>query len=38
MRTRNKIGLVVGIIIFAFGIFIALEISGQINFIDYRPS
>jgi len=37
MGTRKKIGLVVGIIILAVGIFIALEITGQINFIDYRP-
>jgi len=36
-RTRSKIGFVVGMIIFAVTIFIALEITGQINFIDYRP-
>ena len=37
MKTRNKIGLVVGIIILSFVIFLALEFSHTTNFIQYTP-
>jgi len=37
MKTRNKIGLVVGIIILPFVIFLALEFSHTTNFIQYTP-
>ena len=37
MKTLNKIGLGIGIIILSFVIFLALEISGTTNFVDYTP-
>jgi len=37
MKTLNKIGLLIGIIILSFVIFLALEISGTTNFVDYTP-
>ena len=37
MKTANKIGLGIGIIILSFVIFLALEISGTTNFVDYTP-
>ncbi len=37
MKTQNKIGLGIGIIILSFVIFLALEISGTIHFIEYTP-
>jgi len=37
MKTRNKIALGIGIIILSFVIFLALEISGTTNFVDYTP-
>jgi len=37
MKTLNKIGLGVGIIILSFVIFLALEISGTTDFIEYTP-
>ena len=37
MKTLKKIGLGIGIIILSFVIFLALEISGTINFVDYTP-
>ena len=37
MKTRNKIGLVAGIIILSFVSFLALEISGTTDFIEYTP-
>ncbi len=37
MKTLNKIGLVVGIIILSFVIFLALEFSHTTNFIQYTP-
>ncbi len=37
MKTLKKIGLGVGIIMLSFVIFLALEISGTINFVDYTP-
>ena len=37
MKTLNKIGLVVGIIVLSFVIFLALEISGTTNFVEYTP-
>jgi len=37
MKTLNKIGLVVGMIILSFVIFLALEFSHMTNFIQYTP-
>jgi len=37
MKTLNKIGLVVGMIILSFVIFLALEFSHTTNFIQYTP-
>jgi len=37
MKTRNKIGLVGGIIILSFVSFLALEFSHTTNFIEYTP-
>ena len=37
MKTLKKIGLGIGIIILSFVIFLALEISGTTNFVDYTP-
>ncbi len=37
MKTRNKIGLGAGIIILSFVSFLALEISGTTDFIEYTP-
>jgi len=37
MKTLNKIGLGAGIIILSFVIFLALEISGTTDFIEYTP-
>lgn len=37
MKTRNKIGLGVGIIILSFVSFLALEFSHTTNFIEYTP-
>jgi len=37
MKTLNKIGLVTGIIILSFVIFLALEFSHTTNFIQYTP-
>jgi len=37
MKAVNKIGLVIGIIILSFVIFLTLEISGITNFVDYTP-
>jgi len=37
MKTQNKIGLGIGIIILSFVIFLALEISETTNFVEYTP-
>ncbi len=37
MKTLKKIGLVAGLIILSFVIFLALEFSGMIHFIEYTP-
>jgi len=37
MKTRNKIGLVSGIIILSFVTFLTLEFSHTTNFIEYTP-
>jgi len=37
MKTLNKIGLGIGIIILSFVIFLALEISETTNFVEYTP-
>ena len=37
MKTLNKIGFVVGMIILSFVIFLALEFSHTTNFIQYTP-
>jgi len=37
MKTQNKIGLGIGIIILSFVIFLALEISDITHFVEYTP-